>query len=403
MNTYGKPLFENLKYCTRCCMPETQEGVQFDELGLCTACQTSEQKIHINWVAREKELRKILYEAKEKAKGNYDCILPLSGGKDSMFQGYVLTQVYGMKVLGVTFSHNWYSETGWYNLQNMLNVFNIDHVMFTPNRNLVNRLARKSLEAIGDSCWTCHSGPPAFVFKMAIAYNIPLLVWGESAADFSGKDSYKEQKLKFDRDYWLKCSGKKRWNELLDEVFSEKDMQPFIVPSAEEIEKAGIVGIHIGNYIFWDDERQTEFVREHYNWKETEIEQTYKGYKSAECIMPGVHDFTCFLKRGYGRASWQASIDVRNGLLSRDEGFELVKKYDAEIPEALEYYLQITGLTKEEFYEIMKQKRFQQLKNEDLKIKEKDHKNAETCKPFFEQILEKHRNRKDPREHKTKD
>ncbi|MDD5571861.1 MAG: N-acetyl sugar amidotransferase [Bacteroidales bacterium] len=393
-----KPLFESIKYCTRCCMPETQESVQFDELGKCTACQASEQKIHINWVEREKELRKILENAKATSGGNYDCILPLSGGKDSMFQAYVLTHVYGMKVLGVTFNHSWYSETGWYNLQNLLDVFNIDHVIFTPNRKLVNKLARKSLEAIGDSCWTCHSGPPAFVFRMAVAYKIPLLVWGESAADFSGKDSYKNQKLKFDRDYWLKMSGKKRWDEILDEDITEKDLQPFVIPSAEEIEKVGVFGIHLGNYIFWDDERHTEFVRDNFNWKETEIEKTYKGYKSAECMMPGVHDFTCFLKRGYGRASWHASIDVRNGLLSRDEGFELINKYDTEIPEALEYYLKITGYTEDEFYEIMKKKRMDKIKNEDLKIKNKTHKNAEVIKPYVEQLLEKHRNRKDPRE-----
>jgi N-acetyl sugar amidotransferase len=379
-------------------MPETQEDLLFDELGMCRACQASEQKIHIDWTVRERELRKILEEAKAQSGDNYDCILPLSGGKDSMFQGYVLTQVYGMKVLGVTFNHNWYSESGWYNLQNMLDVFDIDHVMFTPHRDLVNKVARKSLDAIGDTCWHCHSGVPAFVFKMAVAYKIPLLIWGESAADFSGKDSYTNQKLVFDRDYFLKVSGKKRWDELLDDRLTEKDMQPFVVPSSEEIEQVGVFGIHLGNYFFWDDERQMEFIRDHYNWKETEMEQTYKGYKSAECIMPGMHDWTCFLKRGYGRASWQASMDVRNGLLSRDEGFELIKKHDPEIPEALDYYLKITGYTEEEFYEIMKKKRLKSIENEELHIKKKTHKNAEVIKPFVEQILEKHRNRKDPRE-----
>ena len=112
--------FKNLRYCARCCMPETQEGVKFDELGICQACQSSEQKIHINWVDREKNLRDLLDVAKSKAGNNYDCIVPISGGKDSVYQLHVLVKVYGMKPLAVTFSHNWYSETGWYNLQNAL-------------------------------------------------------------------------------------------------------------------------------------------------------------------------------------------------------------------------------------------------------------------------------------------
>ncbi|MEZ4822972.1 MAG: hypothetical protein R2942_11335 [Ignavibacteria bacterium] len=87
--------------------------------------------------------------------------------------------------------------------------------------------------------------------------------------------------------------------------------------------------MHLGDYIFWDDERQMEFVRDHYDWKETEVEGTYKGYKSAECIMPGMHDYTNYLKRGYGRATYQASVDVRNGLLTREEGFELSKNMTA--------------------------------------------------------------------------
>ncbi|MEK7106902.1 MAG: N-acetyl sugar amidotransferase, partial [Patescibacteria group bacterium] len=141
----AQPLFPHLQYCTRCCIPETQEGVAFDELGICRACQSSEQKIHINWVEREKQFSAILDDAKKKAGNNYDCIVPISGGKDSTFQLHVLTQLYGMKPLAVTFSHNWWSESGWYNLQNALETFNVDHMIFTPNRALINKIAKRSV------------------------------------------------------------------------------------------------------------------------------------------------------------------------------------------------------------------------------------------------------------------
>jgi N-acetyl sugar amidotransferase len=186
----GKP-FPHLRYCIRCCMPQTQEGIEFDELGVCQACQSAEQKIHIDWAERERDLRKIFETAKANAGNNYDCIIPISGGKDSTFQLYVLTQVYGLKPLAVTFSHNWYSETGWYNLQNSLEQFNVDHIMFTPNRSLVNRIAKHSLAGIGDSCWHCHAGVGAFPLQAAVRFNIPLLVWGESIAESSGRASYK--------------------------------------------------------------------------------------------------------------------------------------------------------------------------------------------------------------------
>ena len=111
---YANGPIEGIKYCIRCCTPETQEGQEFDDLGICTACTSSEDKMHLDWYEREKSLKKILEDAKSEASNGYDCILPISGGKDSFFQAHVLTKVDGVKPLAVTFSHNWFSETGVY-------------------------------------------------------------------------------------------------------------------------------------------------------------------------------------------------------------------------------------------------------------------------------------------------
>lgn len=377
----NEPFSGQLSYCIRCCMPETQEGIKFDELGICQACQSSEHKIHINWAQREEALRKIFEEAKANAGNNYDCIIPISGGKDSTFQLYVLTQIYGMKPLAVTFSHNWFSEVGWYNLLNSLEQFNVDHVMFTPNRSLVNRIARRSLSGIGDACWHCHAGVGAFPLQAAVRFKIPLLVWGESIAESSGRASYQNPVHKFDRDYFTKVSAKLRPDQMVCDTLSERDLYPFIVPSQEEIDEVGVFGIHLGDYIFWDDERQTEFVRDNFGWRETDIEGTYKRYKSAECIMPGVHDFANYLKRGYGRATFHASVDVRAGLLSREEGFDLAKRHDSERPQALDYYLEITGLSEEEFYETLREKRVGNAQNIDLPVTPKNRRIVDRIEP----------------------
>jgi N-acetyl sugar amidotransferase len=378
-------------------MPETQEGIAFDEMGHCTACQSSEQKMHISWIEREKLLRKILEEAKQKAGDNYDCIIPVSGGKDSAYQVYLLTQVYGMKPLAVTFNHNWQSKTGWYNLQNMLESFNIDHIMLTPNRDFVNKIAKRSLEQIGDPCWHCHFGVGSFPLQIAVKFKIPLLIWGESVAETSGRASYFSNNYAYDSDYFLKISAKKTTDMMRCAYISSKDLFPFELPTYTEMEQLGIRGIHIGDYIFYDEEKQTEFLKEHFGWKETEMENAYKGYKSVECIMAGLHDYTCYLKRGFGRATCQACVDIRNGLMTRDEGLDISKK-DTFIPEALDYFLKKTGMTKEEFYACMKNHRIEKIKNIELQNNSKTHPNREKILPFVEQIINELSNLPDPRE-----
>ena len=116
------------------------------------------KKMHINWLDRKKKLEEILDRFRESSGDNYDCLVPISGGKDSVFQLHMLVKIYKMKPLAVTFNHNWYTETGQYNLWNILEKLNVDHIMFTPNRGLINNIAKQSLHMIGDSCWHCHAG-----------------------------------------------------------------------------------------------------------------------------------------------------------------------------------------------------------------------------------------------------
>ena len=356
MNEKGQPLFKDLQYCTRCCLPSTADGLAFDEMGICQPCRSSEQKIHINWIDREKKLRNILEKSRGKSKSGYDVMVPISGGKDSIFQLYVLTQIYKMRCLAVTFSANWLTETGKHNLKVSLESFNVDHLQFTPNHATINKLARESLYKIGDACWHCHAGVGAFPLKVAVMYDIPLLVWGESVSESDGRATY-ENPIHFDRDYFTKISAKFYAEEMVGKDISIEEVNPWVLPSYNEIEKVGVKGIHLGDYIYWDDERQMEFVRDMFDWREDKIEGTYKRYKSVECRMAGLHDYTKFLKRGFGRTTDQASRDVRNGLLTREEAFDLIKEHDPVKPEILQWYLEKTGITEEEFFRVMTEKR----------------------------------------------
>jgi N-acetyl sugar amidotransferase len=338
-------------------MPETNEGIKFDDMGICQACQSLEVKMHIDWKSRQKQLEEILDKYRDKDGTNYDCMVPISGGKDSAFQLHVIKNIYKMKPLAVTFNHNWYSETGKFNLWNILEKLNIDHIMFTPNREIINKLAKYSLKQIGDACWHCHAGVGAFVLQIACKFKIPLIIWGESVSEESGRSSHKEP-IKYDRDTFTKISAKVYPEQMVNDEISVKDLRPFELPSYEDVEKAGIIGIYLSDYMFWDAERQVEFLKKEYGWREDNVEGTYKGYKSVECIMPGMHDYTKFLKRGFGRSTDHVSQDTRVGLMTREEGFDIIKKHDPKRPEIYDYYLKITGLTDKEFYKIMEDHRF---------------------------------------------
>ena len=367
-------------------MPETQDGQAFDDMGFCNVCRSAEQKMRINWMERRSALERILENAREENKDNpYDCLIPISGGKDSTFQLHVLVKEYGMRPLAVTFSHNWFNSTGVFNLLNSLEQFDVDHLMFTPKRTQVNKLAKKSLSEIGDACWHCHAGVGAFPLRMALEYDIKLIIWGESAAESSSRGTYKDPIMKFDQDYFEKVSAKVSVDKMADTDLPLSELSVYQQPDKDSYSLAGIQGIHLGDYIFWDEERQTEFVKETYGWKETNIEGTYKRYKSAECIMPGVHDFACYLKRGYGRASFHASNDVRAGLVTREEAFEELVPMDQIEPNALSYYSKITGITREEFIDIVGSQKHESLIGVELPIVENPNKDN-SPKLFIEDL-----------------
>lgn len=347
ITTSGEPLFgKQIRYCSRCCLPETMEGISFDRFGICTPCRSSEEKMHINWEERSKNLQGIIDTFRTPT--YYDCMLPMSGGKDSTFQAYVLTHRYGLEPLAVTHGTNWMSLSGRYNLENCLQQFDLDHIFFLANRRVINAVAKTSLTAIGDACWHCHIGVGTFIIQTALSWKLKLMIWGESIAERDGRGSYLNQS-EASVYYNLEISGKVKAEDLNAENLNETDMSKWYFPEAEKLKHSGLRYLHLGDFIFWDEEKQVEFVVKHFEWMNSQVENAFKGYKSNECVMAGVHDYTNFIKRGVGRATVQASDDVRRGVITREEGIELAKQFDTQRPHALDFYLKLTGYTEEQF------------------------------------------------------
>lgn len=343
-------IFPKINYCSRCCLPETWEGIKFDSQGICSICKSAEDKMTIEWKNKEKELKKIF--KKYKNDDYYDCLLPISGGKDSTFQSFVLTKKYNLNPLAITHGQNWYSLTGRKNLENCIKQFDLDHLFFCAARKKINDVAKKSLGKIGDACWHCHIGVGTFSWQTSIDWKIRLIVFGEAPADTDARGSFrKKEKITPYRN--IKISAIEKNNKFTSKKFDLKKLSNWSYPNQRYLKKFSPEIIHLGQFMFWDEQKNIDFVSKHFGWTNSMVENTYKGYKSNECVMAGVHDYINFLKRGIGRATVHASDDVRRGLITREQGFNLIKEHDIKKPHAMTYYKKITGLNDKEIKRII--------------------------------------------------
>jgi len=343
-----------MRYCARCVYPESSAvKLTFDERGICSGCRVAEEKEKIDWEARKKLFGEMLEKYRSKDKSNYDCIIPVSGGKDSHFQVHLIKNVYGLNPLLVTFNHEFNTKKGIRNLSNMVEKFECDHIRFTPNPALIKKIARLSMKKMGDMCWHCHAGIYTYPVQIAVKFKIPLIIWGEHGfSDLGGMHSHNdfiEMTLRSRREWGL------RGYEATDMVDKEAgielaDLKPFIYPSDKEIESVGVRGIYTSNYVCWNAKEQTELMIKLYDFETAEQELTYNCYENVECFhCGGSHDYLKWLKFGYGRASDHASQDIRLGRMTREEGIAMVEKYDGKRPCDLDIILEYLDMSEEEF------------------------------------------------------
>lgn len=355
-----------MKYCARCLYPENAKPtILIDEDdGICSGCKyhESRMKLEIDWKEREKIFEKILYKAKKMAKerGNYyDCIVPVSGGKDSHFQVYILKEKYGMNPLLVTFNHIYNSEAGLRNLENLIEKSGCDLIRFTANPHSVKKISRFMLETIGDLTWHYHAGIMTVPFRIAVEKNIPLIVWGEHGfAELTGIVSL-EDFVEFTK--WKRREHDMRGFEPHDIVNKSRgkitldDLYPYIYPTDEEIERTGVRGIYLSNFFYWDAKSHAELMMEKWDFSPVTYkrDRTFNLYAKIDDHANDVHDYLKFLKYGYGRATDDASMEIRHGRMTREEGVEMVKLYDSVEPSSLQTYLDFLEITREEFYRIV--------------------------------------------------
>jgi N-acetyl sugar amidotransferase len=350
---YGLP--ENVIFCKRCVMSNQRptssiefkhtkqhkhRALNIDEEGICDACRASERKEKIDWNNREEELLRLL-DKHRRNDGYYDCVVPGSGGKDSVYASHLLKYKYGMHPLTVTWPPIMYTDYGYRNFRKWIEIGGFDNISFNQNGKIMRLLTKLSIENLLHPFQTFILGQKNLAPKIATKYNIPLIFFGENEAEYGNPlaDNYKSLR---DKSYYTMQN--------LDEVYLggvsvpelvEKyniplvDLMTFLPADHKEIEKSKIEVHYLGYYLKWTPQEVYYYAVENtgFSARPFRTQGTYSKYNSIDDKIDDLHYYTTFIKFGIGRATYDASQEIRNKHLTREEGVALVKRFDGEFPD----------------------------------------------------------------------
>ena len=356
---YGLP--DKVKFCTRCVMSnqrpvsevEFKHNIQtkkktmaFDTAGVCDACRANEQKEKIDWEKREKELLYLLDQYRSKD-GSYDCLVPGSGGKDSAFQAHILKYKYGMNPLTVTWPPIMYTDYGYENWKNWIDIGGFDNLSFRRNGRVMKLLTRLAIENLLHPFQTFILGQKNLGPKLAAKFGIPLVFYGENEAEYGNPIADNSSSLRDKSFHTFKhidelFLGGVSVKELKEKYnVSVSDLLAFLPAPADELEKANIQVHYLGYYLRWTPQEVYYYATEHTGFKARPFrtQGTYSKYNSIDDMIDDLHYYTTFIKFGIGRATYDASQEIRNHHITREEGQALVKKFDGEFPDR--YFSQI--------------------------------------------------------------
>jgi N-acetyl sugar amidotransferase len=321
-------------YCRSCLIPETKPDIFFDENGLCSACRHFGERDEVDWDARRVELDEVLERYRSKDGTTYDCIIGVSGGKDSTTQVIRMLEL-GMNPLCVTATTDELSEIGRRNIENLKGL-GVDFVEYTTNPVARRKMNRLALVQVGDISWPEHVSIFTLPVRLAVQLGIKLIVWGENPQnEYGGPASAATDNTLTRR--WLEEFGGLLGLRVSDLVGQEgieaKHLIPFTYPSDDDLQRVGVTGIFLGYYMPWDGLQNAIFAQSYgfETWPQM-IEGSLCNYENLDNHQTGIHDYFKFIKYGFGRATDIASMHVRRGRLRREDALELVKMHDGKFP-----------------------------------------------------------------------
>jgi N-acetyl sugar amidotransferase len=370
---YGLP--NEVRFCTQCVisnqrpsstvefksnLAEKKEVIDFDEIGVCAACRFSQAKErNIDWQEREATLLKLLGQFR-RSDGGYDVVVPGSGGKDSAFTAHVLKYKYGMNPLTVTWAPHLYTDIGWKNFSNWMHVGGLDNLLYTPNGRLHRLLTRLAFLNLLHPFQPFIIGQRIIGPAIAAKFGIKLVMYGENQAEYGNKVDENRVPIMstkfFSSDNPLDMSfGGVPMKDVINQYgFAFNDFAPYIPPKSNELESKGVAVHYLGYYLRWDPQECFYYAVENtgFNANDERTEGSYSKYSSIDDKIDPFHYFTTLIKFGIGRATYDAAQEIRNGKITREEGVNLVKLFDAEFPKRFfAEFLEYIGITEECFFD----------------------------------------------------
>ena len=369
---YGLP--EEVRFCSKCTISNQRpsstiefiakdnikKGIEVNSNNICDACKYNDIKNKIDWEEREKKLISLCNKYRKSS--GYDCIIPGSGGKDSAYASHLLKYKYGMNPLTVTWAPHLYTDIGWKNFTNWIHVGGFDNILFTPNGKLHRLLTKLAFENLLHPFQPFIIGQKIIGPLMALKFNIPLVFYGENQAEY-GNSIDENETPKMDKKFFSINDSKEiilgglKIEEIIKKYnFSLNEFSPYIPPSINEIEQAGIEQQFLGYYVKWDPQECYYYATENTGFKSNteRTEGTYSKYSGIDDKTDPFHYYTTFIKFGIGRATYDAAQEIRNDKITREEGVVLVKKYDSEFPNKyFKEFLEYIDLSEDKFWEIL--------------------------------------------------
>jgi N-acetyl sugar amidotransferase len=345
-----------VRFCKLCTVSNQRPRITFDEKGVCSACNFAVFKREkIDWAAREKELVELCNRFRRND-GEFDVIVPCSGGKDGSFVAHQLKHKYGMNPLTVTWAPLSPTEIGRKNLDAFIRS-GFDNILGTPNGSTTRKLTRLAFQELGDPFQPFIYGQTNFPLHISVKHKIPLIMYGENGeVEYGGdmKNAFRPTREIADHDkHYFSGLPPEFWTE---HGVSAADLKPFMAPPFDLIKSNGTEIHFLGYYKFWDPQENFYYCREHTGFQPNpeRSEGTYSKYASLDDRIDGFHYYLAYIKFGIGRTTSDAAHEIRDNKITREEGVALVKRYDGEFPQKYYHeFLEYCGITNEEFHAVI--------------------------------------------------
>jgi N-acetyl sugar amidotransferase len=325
----------NLKYCIECVMPNTRPELSFNQEGVCSACVNSKIKRKINWKKRKIDFNKIIKKHKILSKSNdYNCIVPVSGGKDSIYQLYEIKKKFKMQPLAITWRTLARTKLGEENLD-ALRSLGVDHIDFTINPKIINDLTKRSFIKFGDSSYIDHLCIYNLIPNLALKFKIPLIIWGENMyLEYGGEEKKSSERTQnvnlINSHHILKNHTTEKW---ISKKISKRDLASFLTPDLEKLKQLKYEPIYFGYYFPWDIKNNFRIAKKA-GFKERKAGPIMGLYSQSDvdCMNIVIHHYFKWLKFGFNRVTDHSSNEIRKKRLTRKKAISLVKKYDGFKP-----------------------------------------------------------------------